>query len=193
MRKIGLVSSFLIFLLSFNIYFAKNFSFAQEPISSESARLQLPEHSDGGQAEKIDYELPYPGLLPDNPLYFLKMVRDRVVSLLISDPRKKAEFDLLQSDKRLNAGVYLFNKKKFKDAVSIVSKAENYFEQALQKTKEAKAQGMKTSEMTNKLINSSKKHKEVLKSLEEKSPQNFKSNFNIQLQRVDKFVEEISD
>jgi len=178
MKKIALLAfSFLIFLLSFNIYFAKNFSFAQESVSSDSA-------------QKVNYELPYPGLLPDNPLYFLKMVRDRVVSFLISDPKKKAEFDLLQSDKRLNAGVYLFNKKKFKDAVSIVSKAENYFEEALQKAKEAKAQGMKTREITNKLINSSKKHKEVLKSLEEKSPLNFKSNFKIQLQRVDKFVEE---
>ncbi len=172
MRKIALLAfSFLIFLASFNI------SFAKDLMASSSS-------------EKINYELPYPGLLPDNPLYPLRVIRDKIVSFLISDSKKKAEFDLLQADKRLNAGVYLFNKKKFKDAASIVSKAENYFEQALQKAKEAKAQGMETTEMTNKLINSSKKHKEVLKSLEEKSPQNFKSNFNIQLQRVNKFVEE---
>jgi len=178
MRKTGLLAfSFLIFLLSFNIYFAKNFSFAQEPVSSDSA-------------QKVNYELPYPGLLPDHPLYFLRIIRDKIVGFLISDVKRKAEFDLLQSDKRLNAGAYLFNKKKFEEAISVISKAENYFGQALQKTKEARGQGMETTEIANKLIDSSKKHQEVLKSLEKKSPQNFKSSFNIQLQRVDKFVEE---
>ena len=50
-----------------------------------------------------NYLLPYPGMLPDNPLYMLKAMRDRVINFLIADSQKKAEFYLLQSDKRLNA------------------------------------------------------------------------------------------
>ena len=52
----------------------------------------------------ITYELAYPGLLPDHPLYFFKVIRDKVVSLLINDPSKRAEFNLLTSDKRFNSG-----------------------------------------------------------------------------------------
>lgn len=139
---------------------------------------------------KVNYELPYPGLLPDSPLYFLRIIRDKTVSFLISDPKKKAEFDLLQADKRLNAGIYLFKKIKFAQSLSTISKAENYFEEAIQKIKQARGQGTETTEITNKLIDSSKKHQEVLKALEEKSPQNFKSSFSLQLQRVNDFAKE---
>ena len=54
----------------------------------------------------INYPLAYPGILPDNPLYPLKMLRDRIVFFLINDPFKKAEFNLLQADKRLGAGLF---------------------------------------------------------------------------------------
>ena len=171
-----LASSLLIFLTSFNISFAKEHT-TEDSTASDSA-------------QKVTYELPYPGLLPDSPIYFLRIIRDRVVDFLISDSLKKSEFDLLQADKRLNAGIYLFNKGKLPMSISTISKAENYFMEALQKIKEAKRQGMETTETTNRLINSSKKHLEVLKSLKAKSPKNFKSSFDRELQRVDKFVEE---
>src|SRR3989337_1880549 len=51
----------------------------------------------------IDYYLPYPGLLPDHPLYWLKMVRDRVRLWLAFNQVKKAELLLLYADKRLGA------------------------------------------------------------------------------------------
>ena len=40
----------------------------------------------------VKYELPYPGILPDNPLYFLKQIRDWIMERLITDPLKKIEF-----------------------------------------------------------------------------------------------------
>jgi len=176
MKKVCLLAfSLLVFLLCVNISFAKS---------------DLSASSSSQPTATVNYELPYPGLLPDSPLYFLRIIRDRTVGFLISEPKKKAEFELLQADKRLNAGVYLFKKKKFKDTISIISKAENYFDSSLRKVKEAKGQGMETTGITNKLIDSSKKHLEVLKSLEEKSPQDFKSSFNFQLQRVNGFAKE---
>src|SRR3989338_6920091 len=75
-----------------------------------------------------DYQLPYPGILPDNPLYNLKTLRDKVWSFLISNPSKKAEFDLLQADKRLSVAIALFDLKKYDLAEATISKGENYFE-----------------------------------------------------------------
>jgi hypothetical protein len=54
-----------------------------------------------------EYILPYPGVLPDNPLYFLKTVRDRIMEWLIADPLRKIDFYVLQSDKNLNAAILL--------------------------------------------------------------------------------------
>src|SRR5205823_3865940 len=78
-------------------------------------------------AQTVDYTLPYPGLLPDNPLWPVKAFRDKSISMFISDPMKKAEFDLLQADKRVNASLYLFNQSKDKEALvsQTISKAGN--------------------------------------------------------------------
>lgn len=182
MQKIGLLSfSLLIFLFSFNT------SFAQSNVAEVKSDLAASD-----SAQKSNYELPYHGLLPDSPIYFFRIIRDRIISFLISDPLKKAEFNLLQADKRLNAGIYLFNsakqnEKKIGLAISTISKAENYFHQALEKTKEAQKEGMEIQEMTRKLINSAKKHQEELDSLEKKSPQDFKTSFNSLRKRVSVF------
>ena len=92
-------------------------SYAQTPVASPSP------------SPIIDYPLPYPGILPDNPLYLMKALRDRVVSIVISDPLKKAQFDLLMADVRLNAAQYLFAKgeEKYSLAETTISKGENYF------------------------------------------------------------------
>ncbi|MBI3576483.1 hypothetical protein HY086_00365, partial [Candidatus Gottesmanbacteria bacterium] len=59
---------------------------------------------------KVEYLLPYPGILPDNPLYFLKAARDKIIEFLIADPVRKAEFYILQSDKRLGMTSMLLEK-----------------------------------------------------------------------------------
>lgn len=172
-----LASSLFIFLFSFNTSFAKDLT--QEVAASDSA-------------QKTNYELPYPGLLPDSPLYFLRIMRDKTISFLISDPLKKAEFNLLQADKRLNAGIFLFNKNKILLVLSTISKAENYFGEALEKTKEARKEGMDITNITRKLMDSSKKHQEILDSLEKRSPQNFKANFKFQEKRSADFQKEVN-
>lgn len=119
----------------------------------------------------IDYPLPYPGILPDNPLYFMKALRDRVVSFFKFDPLKKAEFNLLMADVRLNAAQYLFAKgeSKYSLAETTISKAENYFYNSLTMVTEAKQQGMQVNDFVSKLIIASQKHQQVIKELESKS------------------------
>jgi len=119
----------------------------------------------------IDYFLPYPGILPDNPLYFMKALRDKVVSFFISDPLKKAEFDLLMADVRLNAAQYLFAKgeSKYSLAETTISKGENYFYNSLIMVNQAKQQGIQVNDFVSKLRTASQKHQQVIKELEGKS------------------------
>jgi len=79
--------------------------------SSPSSTLTLPVIS-----EPIVYVLPYPGLLPTHPLYFIKNLRDKMIELLITDTISKAEFYILQADKKLNMGIVLRDMDKNADA-----------------------------------------------------------------------------
>jgi len=117
---------------------------------------------------KIEYQLPYPGLLPDSPFYILKTIRDRSVGFLISAPLKKAEFDLMQADKRISAGVYLLHQKKGKQvlAESTMSKGENYFSSAIKDIKQAKKEGRQTTDMLKKMLTASQKYQEIFKELD---------------------------
>lgn len=141
--------------------------------------------------EEIKYELPYPGLLPDHPLYFLRIIRDRSIEFLISDSLKKAEFNLLQADKRLNAGIYLFKKGKISEALSTISKAENYFEKSIEKTKEAEKQGMDVKDIKRRLADAVQKHQEELEKLLARTDKKFKGNFEKEHKRLIIFGERL--
>ncbi|MDO8639342.1 MAG: DUF5667 domain-containing protein, partial [bacterium] len=141
---------------------------------------------------KMNYELPYPGLLPDSPIYFLRIIRDKIIDLLIADPLKKSDFYLLQADKRLNAGISLFNKGKFSLALSTISKAENYLEKALEKTMDAQEQGMDIKDIKRRLTNSVVKHKEELDKLIKKANKEFKVGFEKEQKRVIAFQEKLN-
>ena len=131
--------------------------------------------------------------MPDNPLYALKVIRDKVVSFLISSPLKKAEFNLLQADKRLNAGVFLFNSKKINLAISTISKAENYFYEAIAEIKRANGQGVSTRNLTEKLLDASKKHQEVISSLEKRSKGSTAESLVFQRKRAENFEKQATE
>lgn len=125
---------FIIALCMVFVSFVAVSSFAQEAeIEGEMTITPTP-----------DYLLPYPGILPDSPLYGFKTLRDKIVSTMIGDPLKKAEFDLLQADKRIGAALLLLktgNKEKQLVAMSTISKGQNYYEEAIDKLAEARKQG----------------------------------------------------
>lgn len=159
--------------------------FAQENSSIKEKELS----SVSAQIKTIDYVLPYPGLLPDNPLYFLKAMRDRIISLLISSPLRKADFNLLAADKRLNEGILLFGKGegKYNLAESTISKGENYFEQALDQAIQAKRIGESVGDIAQRLYQASLKHQQVIKSLEDKTKSDLKQRLIAQEKRVENF------
>lgn len=168
-----------IFILVALFLVSSNLVFGQESKQSSQA--------DSSISSTVEYQLPYPGILPDNSLYFLKAFRDKVVEFLISDPLKKAEFNLLEADKRLNAGLYVFEKGKPDLAESTISKGENYFGEAITEAKNAKAQGMDVSDISRKLFTAADKHEEILNYLESKTDGNKKSKFSSIKKRVSEF------
>ncbi len=119
-------------------------------------------------ATTVDYSLPYPGILPDSPIYFLKVWRDQVVTWLISDPAQKSFYLLLLSDKRLAAGQMLINSGKIELGVATVAKGEDYFNQATNLAIAAKKSGKDVSDLVAKLTVAGAKHGEVLGILETK-------------------------
>lgn len=130
-------------------------------------------------AANIEYELPYPGILPDNPLYFLKAVRDNVLGFLISDSLRKADFQLLQADKRLAASKALLDKKKYDLAITTLSKSGNYFDQAISKAAEAKGQGENADSLIARLLEASKKHQQVIYQMELKAKDQTRYNLGL--------------
>ena len=162
-------------------------SFAKDS-SKEDTSVSTPSSS-----KTIDYTLPYPGLLPDSPLYILKVLRDRIVSILISGPVKKANFDLLQADKRLNEGVFLFNKgeKKYSLGESTISKGENYFEKGIAEVERAKKQGIVTTGTSQRFHLASLKHRETIKSLINKSSGDIKHRLLLDDKRMEEFEKKL--
>lgn len=138
-------------------------------------------------AAEVEYVLPYPGILPDNPLYFLKAARDKLVAFLISDSVKKAEFNLLTSDKRINAALTLSTRGKYEMAVSTLSKSNNYLEQAISSAASAKNSGRDVDIVLHNLKNAIKKHKDVTVAIKSKIDKKLSPQLHKEIQRLDNF------
>ncbi len=180
MKKIIILAISFIFFCSAVVSFAQGIP--KEDVMSTPSSIKT-----------IDYTLPYPGLLPDNPLYVLKAIRDRIVEVLISDPIKKANFELLTADKRLNEGVFLFNKgeKKYAFAETTISKGENYFEKGIAELEKAKKQGIVTASTSQKYHSASLKHIEIIKGLINKSRGDIKQGLLLDERRMENFEKKL--
>ncbi len=141
----------------------------------------------------VTYELPYPGLLPDSFLYPFKALRDKVVGFFISSPQKKAEFDLLQADKRLAAGEYLLEEKQSNPELisETVSKGENYFGQSIGQIVLAHREGMLTNDFLNTLRTAGIKHQQVLYAMAMKSKGTLRDDLLGDITRVQGFEDQV--
>lgn len=113
--------------------------------------------------ESIVYDLPFPGILPTHPLYFLKTFRDSLIEMMITSDVKKAEFYILQADKRLqmSASTSLGNNTQLIETMR--NEALLYREKSLETLVKALGKNIVIPRyVLEKLVISSKKHKEVL-------------------------------
>lgn len=127
------------------------------------------ETTSGVTVEKVEYYLPYPGILPDSPLYKLKAVRDRVSLLTTFDPIKKAEKELFLADKRINAAQALYEGGKVDLAISVATKAEKYLASSTANTIKLSDEGKDVKSHLAKLSLASLKHIDLLTGFKEKS------------------------
>lgn len=138
---------------------ASTLSFTVEPAST-SPDLAGKESL---QSSQVDYFLPYPGILPDSPLYKIKMVRDRIWLWLTRQPSKKLDLLLLFADKRIGAGEILIKGNKVALGVSTLTKGEKYWERAVGEVNRLSAE--KRMGAKEKLIKASLKYQEILENL----------------------------
>ncbi len=119
--------------------------------------------------EVVDYTLPYPGILTDHPLYFLKNLRDQIMERLISDPSKKAEFAILQSDKFLAMAMRFIDQGKWQGANQTLESAERFMEKAAAVVGSATGNTI-PNHIYEQLRLSSLKHEEVLENIMTNAP-----------------------
>ncbi len=118
------------------------------------------------------YELPYPGILPDHPLYFFKAVRDRIWVFSTRDNLKKVDVYILFSDKRAKMAQALSNKGKVDLAISTMSKSEKYFLKIPNLLKASKAQGVSPNqELLDEVRASNNIHKGIIQELLRNAPE----------------------
>lgn len=128
-------------------------------------------------AEPVDYTLPYPGILPDHPLYFLKRLRDQILEKLIVDPIRKIEFYMLQSDKGVNTGIFLIAKQNETLALESMNRAKSYLEQAIVMATTLKTQGKDVpAYLVERFTKAGAKYEELLIELADKASETQKGN-----------------
>lgn len=152
-------------------------------------------NSESTPSAKINYNIAYPGILPDSLLYKLKVLRDKISERFISDPKKKIDFYLLQTDKGILSTAMLINKSEISLAKQTALKAENNY-------------SLLTSELFNLRVKpndsffknleiASLKHQEILNSIIKRVSKKDRKDFQIvlyfsktNLQSVKNFIRE---
>lgn len=124
------------------------------------------------EGKRVEYTLPYPGMLPDNPLYILKTTRDWIVNLLTKDSVSKSRLYLLNSDKRAASALALAENGKTQLAISTMSKAEKYALKLIKCMKDIKEKGDQKSDDFNLNVKlSNEKHREIIEDMLKIVPQ----------------------
>lgn len=142
---------------------------------------------------RVNYELPYPGILPDNPLYRVKSARDSIMQWMMRDNIKKAHLRLQISDKKVRGAQMLLKDKDYKRAEDILEDGEQMFEKAIEDALNAKEQGASpTSEFKEKLKFSNLKHKEVIIDIIKSVPASARDGFRESLRQNQENAEKLA-
>lgn len=120
---------------------------------------------------QVDYDLPFPGsVLPDNPLWNIKVVRDKLWLLITTDPYRKSDLKILFADKRLGSAKILFERNNPEVGMATLEKAERYLVEAANQEKLIRIQGGNTNELLDRLSRAALKHYELMQVMYESAP-----------------------
>lgn len=155
-NKYILIPFLLIFLFFTPVVFAEEDNKPEEETPTNVEQLV---ETEGEPVEEIviestsssGYIFPYPGILPDHPLYSLKVLRDKIYDFFIKDPVKKAEFKLLMADKRMNMGLMLNEKENNSLAAKTMIDSISYYSEAIDTFISINQEEVSTNELQTKL------------------------------------------
>lgn len=139
-----------------------------KPQTAVSAVSESQSATDGGAMEDgtggmVEYVLPYPGILPDHPLFAMKMLRDWIFERLINDPFRKTEFYILQADKRLSMALAFMDNVKPEGALAAATDAQEFMDKALALASSQHAAGQQVpGHILDRFERSIAKHMEVI-------------------------------
>lgn len=123
----------------------------------------------------VNYNLPYAGKIePDNILWPLKALRDKVWLTVTINPAKKADLYLMLADKRLIYAKSLFEKRKPDLAVGVLTKGEKYLELAHSEERIAHEKGMDTSNCLGRFVEATLKHRQIMEEMLPFAPEDAK-------------------
>jgi hypothetical protein len=113
----------------------------------------------------IEYSLPFPGILPDHPLYGLKLMRDKILIMFTRNPVRKTHLNLLLADKKLVMGQLLWEKNDFDLSISTLYEGEKLLLISATGLSDLKTQNNLPEGLADKIELAAKKHQEVIKQL----------------------------
>lgn len=133
-------------------------------VFSTSALAQTPDRKvASASTAAADYKLPYPGMLPDNPFYKLKVLRDKIILYLTPDPFKKAQLHLQLADKTLFAALKVAEKGNLPLAIQTAFKGEHQVTQMVDEIKRGVYGGKELDKgLVDKAHKAYTKHQELL-------------------------------
>ena len=116
-------------------------------------------------SHELSYYFPSPGILPDHPLYWVKMIRDKIQLIFTIDKNSKITLKILYADKRLSAGYLLVTKQQESLGISTITKSEKYLQSAIFEAKKLQDAGDLQNSELQILIDSTQAHHIVIKEL----------------------------
>jgi len=125
----------------------------------------------------LEYQLPYPGILPNHRLYPLKAARDRLVEFFTRDLNKKAQLYLHYADKRIYMAKMLSEQKEWALAESTASKAEKYLLKVASTVETLeKMGGSMDVTFVPKIKQAVQKHRQLLNDLLKEAPKEYRAS-----------------
>lgn len=113
----------------------------------------------------VDYALPYPGLLPDHPLYPLKKLRDRILLFFTRNREHKSQLLLLFADKKLAMVQVLWDKQKKDIALTMLGEGEENLVAAAALVQRLKQENILSVGVAETMERAAKKHEETIMKL----------------------------
>jgi len=119
------------------------------------------------------------------------MLRDKIVSIFITDPVKQVEFNLLTADKQLNMGIFLSEKGKEELAQKTVLGSEKHLYSAAEQFVVIAGKEEGVGVLQDQLKRSVLKHKEVVTQLKNKAASEYKTSYQEALDLIQKSQEKL--